>query len=388
MKNKLFFPLLLIFAILLESCSNPNQVSKSPTLSANDILTAAVGTAIYRLSQVPTQTSTLTPTSTVYVTPTPTRFIWPTSIPTMPPVQGILKSNANVRSQPGKTSANDIGGLNLGQGVEVLARNEESTWLYIIYSNSPTGTGWIVISAVTMPDDALGKLPIIVFPPESNKTPIWLPPFIYEITGTPLPPSTSAPGWSKYGTLIQSANVRIGPGIGYLSMGYLSVGEKVTFSGKIEKNTWIQIEYPSGPSGHGWILGSLVQAYDGFADLPVYNLLGTQVSTPSSTGVQTPGTLEPTSPSIRTSATQTNGSGVSITKVNVRSGPSSTFAAIDLIMPEDKVEITGRTLNGQWYQIKFDGAASGYGWVFAEYIQVNGDLNNVPFFINDGTPSP
>jgi hypothetical protein len=60
----------------------------------------------------------------------------------------------------------------------------------------------------------------------------------------------------------QDLNVRTGPSSSYEVAGILSGGATVEVVGKTADSSWLQIVYPSGPGGLGWISAPFVQADD------------------------------------------------------------------------------------------------------------------------------
>jgi uncharacterized protein YraI len=399
MKLNKNIPVLLLILSILTGCALPGAAA-TPTVDPNSILTSIAATVFVNMTeQVANASPTPSPTPTETPVPAPTEAIQPTSIPTIEPIPGVMRANANVRSVPAKSKTKDIGGLFFGNAVKVIGRNDAGTWLYIIYADSPTGTGWVTASAVTLSKE-MGLLPVLLYPNGEDAAAIMYPPFIFTITGTPLPPSTPPADWSKYGTLTQPANVRIGPSVGFLTIGVLNPGQKVTFRGRIADNVWVQIDYPSGPDGHGWILASLVQANDGYGGLPFYDVMGTPVTPGADSPSATPGaggveaTSEPnTTPAAAETATVSSPAAAGAeaevtTQINVRSGPAQTYNPYGMLNPKDKVVITGVTLNKYWYQIQYSGSTSGFGWVASQYVRVIGDMSNIPSFNNEGTPAP
>ena len=145
------FPLIFLILLLLTSCAFPGSSAPTPTTDVNSIVTAAAATAFFRLTQVSAEysaTPSATPTETDV--PEPSAVVLPTSIPTIVPIPGVIRANVNVRGIPQKSKAYDVGGLLLGQPVKVIGRNDAATWLYILYADSPTGTGWVLANAVTL----------------------------------------------------------------------------------------------------------------------------------------------------------------------------------------------------------------------------------------------
>jgi anionic cell wall polymer biosynthesis LytR-Cps2A-Psr (LCP) family protein/uncharacterized protein YraI len=61
--------------------------------------------------------------------------------------------------------------------------------------------------------------------------------------------------------------------------------------------------------------------------------------------------------------------------VNVRSGPDVRYPVIGQLAQEESAPLTGKTDDGQWWQIDFSGKV---GWVATEFVQVNGDSSGVP----------
>jgi uncharacterized protein YraI len=262
--------------------------------------------------------------------------------------------------------------------------------LYILYADSPIGRGWVTAKAIILDGD-MGLLPIVIYPFGEDGESIMLPPLLYAVTGTPLPPSTPPAGWDKWGTINQLAKVRVGPSQGFLSIGTLDAGQIVTFRGRIAENEWAMIDYPSGPDGHGWINRELVDAHDGFGGLPYYNVLGTPVTAaPEIPEATTDPNATPLPTETATPVPPTpSGAAAEVTaQINVRSGPAQTYESYGMLNPKDKVVVTGLTLNKYWYQIQYSTSPTGYGWVASQYLRVLGDMRYLLYFNNEGTPIP
>lgn len=388
---------LVLISIILTACAMPGSSAPITKIDASVIMTAAAATAYFRLTEVAAH-STITPSATEAETstPAPTVLNRPTNIPTIEPIPAVMGANANVRSVPAKNKTTDIGGILMGQPVKVIGRNDDATWLYILYTDSSTGTGWVVAKAVEI-GEKMSILPIVLFPDGLDGTSLMIPPFSYQITGTPLPPSTPPADWSKYGTITQAANVRIGPSVGFAIIGMLNPGEKITFRGRTDANEWVQIDYPSGPNGYGWVLASLVQANDGFNGLPYFDVMGTpvtptpeQADTGQTTAVPTTqnGSQGQTATATPPAPTSSGVGGEVTIQINVRSGPAQSYPSIGMLNPKDKVVITGVTINQYWYQIKFTSGQNESGWVASQYIRVLEDMGKLPFFNNEGTQIP
>jgi len=71
-------------------------------------------------------------------------------------------------------------------------------------------------------------------------------------------------------------------------------------------------------------------------------------------------------------------------KVNVRSGPGTSFASLGQLEAGGKVQISVRDATGSWYRILYPSAPGGTGWVAAQYVQLAAGAQ-VPL---DATPTP
>lgn len=65
------------------------------------------------------------------------------------------------------------------------------------------------------------------------------------------------------------------------------------------------------------------------------------------------------------------------TDLNVRGGPSTAYAVLGLLKAGQAAEITGRSADGEWWQIKFSGVAGERGWLAAKYVAAQ-NTGNVP----------
>lgn len=374
-KNSLLLNLVLLF---LTGCSMPGVAAPTPSPSPSPSATATI-------TLTPSLTPTATVTETATITPTPT------IMPTIEPMTGILRAPTNIREKPSKGGSERLGGLYFNQAIKIIGRNDRANWYWFIYPEAPGGTAWVLASAVDLQGE-IGLLPIVIFPEGPDK-PVAVPPLLPPSTGAPLP--LNPPGADALiGVAVQLLNVRVGPGTGYLGLGTIPYGTTMSFTGRVEDNSWYQIEYPSGLDGRAWVSGDLVKLDFGPKKLPVYNFLATPVTEapPQSeepTAAPEAGTPQPaTETPIPPSPTPNLPTGVVTAQINVRSGPASSFEAYGMLNPKEIVVITAKTLNGNWLQIEYPGAPDGKGWVAAAYITLNSDISKLPYFDNLGTPLP
>ena len=366
-----------ILLLILSGCATSGLSTASPT---------QVFTDTPQPSATSLPTNTLEPTITF--TPEPT--LSPTIMPTIEPMIAIANTSVTFRSEPRRGSDN-VGGVYGNQSVKVIARNDGATWFYVIAPEAPGGMAWVLASAFALQGD-LTRLPIAIYP-EGSTTPVLLPPLLHSISGTPLPLNPPAPD-AKTATVIQMSKVRVGPGVGYMELGLLNPGTVIVLTGRIEGNDWIQIEYPSGLEGRGWVLGELVKFEGQYAGLPFYNLLATPIDKPGSGPAESSTNDIPSTPGIPTDTpipptpTADKPYGLILTQINVRSGPASSFPSHGLIEANERVYLLGQTLNGLWYQIEYPAVPAGVAWVSSQYVKAMSNVKDLPYFNNDGSPLP
>lgn len=207
----------------------------------------------------PLATATLIPLSTKTSTVSPTTP-QPTITPSLTLIDGTLTIKVNVRSGPA-TTYDSLGQLDAGTVVQVTVRDAAGVWVQILYPAAPQGRGWVAAQYVTL---AAGvEVPL-------------------DVTPTPAGPT---------GRVIQQLNVRSGPGTTFDSLGLLQPGTVVTLIGKNATASWFQIDYPSGPSGHGWVTSQYIQTEA--IGLPVLDDFG-GIVTPGTTGTPSAPDVPPT----------------------------------------------------------------------------------------------
>jgi uncharacterized protein YraI len=62
--------------------------------------------------------------------------------------------------------------------------------------------------------------------------------------------------------------------------------------------------------------------------------------------------------------------GATTTQLNVRAEPSANAASLGLLPIFSQVQIVGRDMGGNWYQILYEQGPEGRGWLAAQYVQV------------------
>lgn len=159
---------------------------------------------------------------------------------------------------------------------------------------------------------------------------------------TPLPPTPVPTIPPIEGMTSTQVNVRAETSTASDTLGTIAQFSTVQIIGRDASTSWYQIIYAGAPNGSGWIRAEYVQV-NVAAEIPV-------IESVSGGGVGV--------------------SGLVIQKINVRSGPGTSFAALGELNPNDVVFISGRDESGAWMQIDFAGAAGGKGWAALEFLKV------------------
>jgi uncharacterized protein YraI len=234
----------LLALILLMNTGCGVEVRELPTPA--QIQSTATATLPAPLTQAPSET------------PLP-----PPSPPTVAPVEGITSTQINVRAEP-STSSSVVGMIPGNTKVEITGKDPDGSWWQINYEQGVDGKGWVTAQYVAT-------------------------------TGTPEVPviggETATPESENIAVIQQQLNVRSGPGTGFNSLGTLDTQAVVSLTGKDPNGAWLQIDFPAGPEGRGWVNAAFVRA-TGVENLPIVTESGQVVGTGTPTIV--PPTPTPT----------------------------------------------------------------------------------------------
>jgi uncharacterized protein YraI len=203
-------------------------------------------------------------TSTLPPTPAPPVASLPppaTSAPAAAPIPGTTSSRLNVRGDPSSASP-PLGMIEPFSSVQIRGKDPSGNWYEIEYAQGKDGLGWVTAQYVTVQSQA--AIPVVAGASESGPS----------------------------GVITQQLNVRSGPGTDSNSVGTLNARDVVVLVGKDSGGLWLQIQYPAGPEGKGWVASGYVQA-DGLDQLPIVGQTGQVIGTETPTGI--PPTAIPTS---------------------------------------------------------------------------------------------
>ena len=245
MSLKLDKSIFALISLLLAGCSI-NAVRDSTVESPPEIITA-----------------TLPPTSTPYPTETP---LPPPPTPTSASVDGFTSTPLNVRREP-STASEVLGIISANSTVQITGKDIGGNWWQIIYEAGGEGKGWVTAQYVETGDSS--QVPVIG-------------------GGEPNPFSGSS------AVISQQLNVRSGPGTSFSSLGVLNANDVVNLTAKNGNGSWLQIEYPAGPGGKGWISSGFVKV-DEAVSLPIVSESGEEIGTgtPADTPLPATPTLIP-----------------------------------------------------------------------------------------------
>jgi drug/metabolite transporter (DMT)-like permease len=93
--------------------------------------------------------------------------------------------------------------------------------------------------------------------------------------------------------------------------------------------------------------------------------------------------------SIPTVTSSPMGASVTVTRdqdqINVRSGPSTDYPIVGVLIAGQQVPALGRSLGGQWIQVVYPGGPDGVAWVYSPLVEASGTM---PIIEPPPTPTP
>ncbi|NTU57117.1 MAG: SH3 domain-containing protein, partial [Anaerolineales bacterium] len=135
--------------------------------------------------------------------------------------------------------------------VQIVGQDPGGNWWQILYEAGADGKGWVTAQYVQTA--AKPEVPVIGG-------------------------GGANPGSGNSAVAIQQLNIRSGPGTSFNSLGILNADDVVSLTGKNRDGTWLQIEFPGGPDGKGWVSAAFVKA-QGVDVLPIVSDAGEVVGT-------------------------------------------------------------------------------------------------------------
>ena len=172
-------------------------------------------------------------------------------------------------------------------------------------------------------------------------------------------------------------NVRSGPGTEHRLIGRMVAGQSAPILGRSLDGAWLNIRMPKSER-LGWVNAEIVTIVDAPPATPT--------ATPASDeGISPPPTIavigtagQKTTPA-PTAGQANGGPRVTVPRgdfVNLRSGPGTSFRTVGMLSQLQSAEITGRSADGSWLQVRTSRGA--LAWLAAQYVRITGSLNGVP----------
>ncbi len=273
----------------------------------------------------------------------------PTADPSGP--SAVANANTGIYSGPG-TNYVLYGNAMGGQSAVVVGKSEDGQWWAINVPVAPDGTGWVSAGYVTTTN--VSNVPTLPTPP--------VPPTVEMVPPGPTDPQATA---------LANVYVRSGPAANYPAYGIALVGATGRVIGKSEDGQWwvVRLNPQNVGVGYGWVNAPYVQT----------------ANTENVQTIQNPETYTTAAPvpppsSDAPSATTTD-------YVNVRSGPGTNYPVLVVAPPATTGEVTGKSADGGWYQVKVPTqySSTGLGWVSASYV-VPQNTSSVP--VVEAPPAP
>lgn len=334
--------LLVVLSLVLSACATPPTPAPVPTQDVGLIQTQAAQTVVAdaALNAPPTATATIAPSG-----PTPNPSIPVAVVPTADPSgpSAVANFNTTIYSGPGTNYV--VYGAFLGsQTAVVVGKSEVSGWWAISVPVAPNGNGWVAANAVTVRNT--DNVPTLPTPPVPASTAM-------------VPPGPSDPS----ATAIANTYIRTGPASNFPAYGIAQAGSTGLVIGKSEDGQWwtVRLNPQNVGAGYGWVSAQFV----------------TTANTANVQTIQNPETFTVATPPPPSSSGAATGTATEY--LNVRSGPGTNYPVLVVAPPGSQGEITGKSSDGQWWQVNVSTtySSTGSGWVSAQYV-IAQNTSNVP----------
>jgi len=344
--------LFLLISVLLSACGQAQTPAPAPTVDSSSIQTQSAQTVVAEITAAaPEATSTTAPTAPP-PGPTPEANVPVAVVPFPQPGQPSATANYNtlIYGGPGKNYV-VYGAFLGGNQAVVVGKSEDGLWWAVDVPVAATKVGWVEGAWVTV--RGAENVPVLPTPP--------VPPTTALVTPGPGDPQA---------TSIINTYVRTGPGDSYPAYGIAEAGLTGLVLGKSANDQWlvVRLDPQIVGAGYGWVSMQTVQAAN-IENVPVVD-----------EGVPPVVEAPPPPPSGAPSAT-------AIEYVNVRSGPGLEYGVLVTAAPGDSGEVTGKSADSQWWQVKIstDYSSNGFGWVSAYYV-TTANTGGVP--VVEAPPKP
>ncbi|MCS7010110.1 MAG: SH3 domain-containing protein, partial [Anaerolineales bacterium] len=190
---------------------------------------------------------------------------------------------------------------------------------------------------------ALTQTPTASPSPLPSSTPLATP------SATLRPPSPTPEPLLLEGRVTAPLNIRRDPSTTAEVLATLSRGETVQADLQSQDGQWYRIRHAGAPEGFGWVSARYLEL-----------------------------TLPASAPTGMTWGRVTQ-------RLNVRSGPGTSFESLGVLETQSPVLLTGKNRTASWLCIQYPFGTKGSGWVAAQYVKAD-DLNTLPTLDESGRP--
>jgi uncharacterized protein YraI len=241
-----------------------------------------------------------------------------------------ITANVDTAILSGPGDGYDSFGLLLaGQSAEVIGLSSDNDWFIIRVPYIESGEGWVSADFVTVNNPE--GIPVVEreIEPGGDEVPAEDTPRVRAIA---------------------NVNIRSGPELFYKKIGLLPAGDVAEVIGFSADRLWWAIKVPFAETGQGWVSVDYVESKNtGNVTEIEPQIISEQLVIPT----PSPG-----------EATLT-----AVTRVNIRSGPGTTYEILGRMESNQTALIVGITYDGEWWGIKVPSAENGIGWVSAIYVR-------------------
>ena len=347
--------LLIALSVLLSACTSPTptaepatQVPPPPTVDVALVQTQAAQTVVADLTAAaPVAEETEAASDSGDTAGVPVAIL-PTPAAGQPSAVAVV--NTLLYTGPG-TNYVVLGTMLGGRSAVVVGKSEDGAWWALDLPIVTDQDAWVNGIAVNVTN--AGDVPVLPTPPVPPTTDI-------------VPPAEGDPQV----TTLANAFVRSGPGTSFPAYGVAQANRTPRVIGRTQDEEWyaIRINPELVGVGYGWVDAASVTAQN-VEEVP-------SSDAPSEPEMVSPLPVPEGSPSA-----------TAIEFVNVRTGPSTAFPVLGVAQPGSTAEVTGRSQDAQWWQVRIPTTVtpSGLGWVSASWVTTQ-NTNNVPVVTSPPPP--
>ena len=329
-----------LMTFLLAACSS--TPTPAPTTDPSIIQTQSAQTVVAQETAVapPVVTPTLPPPPG----PTPNSNVVVAVVPEPQPGQPSATANYNTLIYGGPGTNYVTYGVLLGsKQTVVVGKSEDGLWWAIDVPVAANKVGWVSAGWVTV--QGAEGVPVLSTPPVPPNTAL-------------VPPGPNDP----QATSLVNTYIRTGPGDNYPAYGIAEAGRTAFVLGKSPDGQWLVVRLNPEVVGAGF----------GWAALQNVQMVNTE-NVPIIEAGAPPAAVPPPAPAPGVP------SATAIDYVNVRTGPGMNYGVVLVAPPGASGEVTGKSADGEWWQVKISTryAASGLGWASRYYVTTS-NTDGVP----------